>query len=109
MANVGDGEFSAVADVDATCGVPYYAALSTTAATVTSLPKGRYWVRLDGVSVTLVCVGGTATIPASGSPATGTSYTLAHGETYKHAADGNLSVIAHGTGYLWLQPVAGPG
>ena len=109
MANKADGDFNAVAAVDSTCGLPYYVAVSTTAATVTGLPAGQYWVRLDGVTVVLTRTGNTATVPASGSAAASASLTLAAGETYKHAATGDLSVIAHGSGHAWFQPVAGPG
>ena len=109
MANKADGDFNAVAAVDATCGDPYYVTVSTTAATVTGLPAGQYWVRLEGVSVVAVLVGGTAAVPSTGTAAAAGTETHAAGETYKHASAANLSVIAHGSGHAWFQPVAGPG
>lgn len=106
MANKSDDEFAAVASVDATCGVPYYLAVSAVAASITNLPAGRYWVRLEGVAVVLTRTGGTAAIPSTGTAAAGVSKSLASGETYHHAEVATLSVIGHAGGHLWLQPVA---
>lgn len=111
MANKADDEFAAVAAVDSTCGVPYYLAVSTSAAAIASLPGGRYWVRLEGVSVVaaLAHASSSAAVPTTGTAAASGTKSLAHGEVYSHAATERLSVIAHASGHLWLQPVAGPG
>lgn len=106
MANKLDDEFAAVAAVDATCGVPYYVTVGAVAASITNLPAGRYWVRLDGVGAVFVLVGGTAAVPASGAAAAANTRSLSHGETYVHASTATLSVIAHGSGHLHMQPVA---
>lgn len=111
MSNHADNEFTANAPVDSTCTVPTYLGVSNTAAAITSLAAGKYWVRLEGPAVVAVIAhaSDSAAIPSSGSAAASGTKTLAHGETYVHATAERLSVIAHSSGHLWLQPVSRSG
>lgn len=110
MANLNDDQFAAVAALKSTDGVPYRLTISTTAASITNLPANRYIVILDGPGHALLCTGGTATAPSSGSPATGNTIAVQSGWTYTHTATANLSVVTiSGSGELVLQPVPPPG
>ncbi len=110
MANLADDQFAAVAAIKTTDGAPYRLTLSTTAASITNLPLGRYIVILEGVSHVLVRTGGTAAAPSSGSAASGETVALSSGYTYTHTATATLSAITiTGSGEMILQPVPGPG
>lgn len=109
MANLHDDKFAAFASVRTTDGVPYRLTLSTTAATISSLPIGRYIVVTDA-SVVYLRTGGTAAVPSSGSAATGDTIAVQTGWTYRHSATADLSaVLISGSAELTLQPVPPPG
>jgi hypothetical protein len=110
MANKADDEYAAFAAFRTTDGVPVPLSISTTAASIANLPKGRYTVILEGVSHVFLRTGGTATAPASGSFATGETIAVSQGWTYTHSATATLSAVTFsGSGVMILQPVPPPG
>ena len=110
MANRHDDEYAAVAALRTTDGAPYRLTISTTAASITNLPLGRYIVILDGPGHALFRTGGTAAAPTSGNAAAGDTVAVQSGWTYTHTATATLSVITiTGSGELVLQPVPPPG
>lgn len=109
MANVQDDNYASVASfVGGTANGFHRLDVTTTAATYTSLPAGRYVVRLTGgLELVSLRTGGTAAEPASG--AAGTGCAVASGDTYDHGTSAaNLSAIVlggSGSGRLYLVAV----
>ena len=110
MSSYADDRFAAVAAIGTSDGSPYRLTISTTAATLSGLPRGRYVVILEGVSHVLTRTGGAAAAPASGSAALTNTCALSSGYTYSHNVTGDLSAITiTGGGEMILQPVPVPG
>lgn len=98
MANKADDEFAAFASFSGDTANGYYRLdVTTTAATFTSMPKGRYVLAFTGgLEAVGIAVGTTATDPSSGSTTGGTGAAHANGWTFNLASDANVSVIVLG-------------
>ena len=102
--NKNDAELAAVGAIPLSAGW-YRLDVTTTSASITSLPAGRYIVVLDGV--TTVAIGAAAvTEPASGAAVAVASAVMQTGWEYKHAAVANCHIVVlnAGSGRVYMVP-----